>query len=454
MNYKQQKKGFGENSNKKPNQSNQPAEVVTGSLHNNGLSKVMIAILLVSLLGIALSAWMSGSQANNLIKNSILVIILDFILMFFVQMNKDKIYFPSFTWWLLASSYLVSILLLCNPYEISLYPFWLLGVVVIAAFIHLNLAFVFCYGLIIIATVISSFELDTIVMNLLLGTFMCMMARSLTKFSQLCYGLVLVCSMNITIVFAMNNFKLEKVLESSLGWWILADVSVLGIVFILRRIFCNTIEVNQQLEFANMIEQDQDQNNEELAKVHEQANKREQAMEQELLNHALCAATDVDASLLVQMKSESEKLYQHSMTIANLSKRAAQFIGANVELAYAGGWYHEIGRLTGKDYVPNGVALIHEYHLPVQIADIIHQHTFKEQLPQTREAVIVMLSDNIISTAQYVKNRMESQITPEKIIENTFAVRMNKGILNEVNMTIAEFTKLKEFYLSVVEELG
>jgi hypothetical protein len=48
---------------------------------------------------------------------------------------------------------------------------------------------------------------------------------------------------------------------------------------------------------------------------------------------------------------------------------------------------------------------------------------------------------------------METQITPEKVIENTFTVRMNKGILNEANMTIADFTKLKEFYLSVVEEL-
>ena len=480
-----------------PIEIKQPAEVVTGSLHNNGLSRVMSTILVVSILGIVLSGWMSGLHLNHMMKDIILVIILDFIFIFYVQMNKDKIYFPSYTWWLLGSSYLASILLLCNPYEISLYPFWLIGVMMIAAFINANLAHVFCYGLIIIAAVTASFEMDSIVMNILLGTFMCIMVRSLTKFSQLGYALILVCSMNVTLLFAMNDFKIEKVQENNLAWWILADIIVLGSVYILKSIFIGAskkIEVTQEQEImkeskAKVIsrkeqkqtieqkpdtineakqeekqeekqeakqEQKQEQKQElKLKQVQQQELSSEQklAKEADLLKQALIAATAVEAALLVLMKSESEKLYHHSMVIANLSKRAALAIGANAELAYAGGWYHEIGRLTGKDYVPNGIALIQEHHLPIQIADIIRQHTFKEQLPQTKEAVIVMLSDNIVSTVQYVKNKMDKQITPEKIIENTLSVRMDKGIMNEANITIAEFTKLKEFYLSVVEEL-
>jgi putative nucleotidyltransferase with HDIG domain len=285
----------------------------------------------------------------------------------------------------------------------------------------------------------------------------------------------------------MNNFKLEKVIEDSIGWWIVADVSVIVIIYILKNIFKSAslenwynqldshdflykqalhIEVKEQeLATRNEVTKKPEEVikhkavTEEVVRPQDVDKKEEQLKEtivendKERLNKALIAATASDATLLDQMKSESEKLYLHSMVIANLSKRAARSIGANENLAYAGGWYHEIGRLTGKDYVPNGVALIQEHHLPSEIADIILQHTFKEQLPQTKEAVIVMLSDNIISTIQYVKNRMETQITAEKVIENTFTVRMNKGILNEANMTIAEFTKLKEFYLSVVEEL-
>lgn len=465
-NHKRTKNLVNQNSDKKPFETNQPAEGVTGSLHNQ-VSKVMSAIVIASLLGMIFSALMSGVNLNNLMKDSILVIILDFILMFYAQINKDKIYFPSYTWWLIGGSYLASILLLCNPYEISLYPFWLIGVVLIAAFINPNFSHVFCYGLIVIAAVTGSFEIDSMVMNLLLGTFMCIMARSLTKFSQLCYALILVCSMNVTLLFAMNNFKVEKVMDHSIGWWILADVSVLSTVYILKKVFKSASYENwyhqlndhdflyKQALHIEVKEQELATRYETMEKPENQEQLKEMivAYEKELHNQALLDATALDAPLLVQMKSESEKLYQHSMLIANLSRRAAISIGADAELAYAGGWYHEIGRLTGKEYVPNGVALIQEHQLPTQIADIIFQHTFKEQLPQSKEAVIVMLSDNIISTAQYVKNRMETQITTEKIIENTFLVRMNKGILNEVNMTIAEFTKLKDFYLSIAEEL-
>jgi len=134
--------------------------------------------------------------------------------------------------------------------------------------------------------------------------------------------------------------------------------------------------------------------------------------------------------------------------VADLQFPLMKRLEAKEDLAFAGGLYHEIGRLLGPDYVKNGEELAGQYKLPKEVSDMIRQHNFKVELPKTKEAAIVMLSDNIFSTILYLKNSGETSITAEKVIENTFSIRLNKGTLDESGISIKEFHNLKEFYIS------
>lgn len=163
--------------------------------------------------------------------------------------------------------------------------------------------------------------------------------------------------------------------------------------------------------------------------------------------------TDSNFDLLVRLEKEAPKLYEHSRQVAELSGSAADAIGADIWLAYAGGWYHEIGKLQkGQDYIEDGINLAYEYELTPQVADIIKQQNFKVNLPQTKEAALVLLSDGIFSAIDYLKSKNKTEYSVEQIIGNTFHLRFEKGILNEAGFSLQEFYYLKQYYRSAFSE--
>lgn len=106
--------------------------------------------------------------------------------------------------------------------------------------------------------------------------------------------------------------------------------------------------------------------------------------------------------------------------------------------------------MKGTNYIEEGISLSLEYNLPEQIQDIIRQHNIKNQKPTSMEAIIVMFSDNIISSLDYIKKSSDEKtkkLTPEKIINQIFQNRMEKGTLEEAGMTLNSYKKLLNFYL-------
>jgi putative nucleotidyltransferase with HDIG domain len=155
---------------------------------------------------------------------------------------------------------------------------------------------------------------------------------------------------------------------------------------------------------------------------------------------------DLDNELVRRMKQYSESLYDHSVRIGDLSCRAAMEIGADEMLAMAGGLYHEVGKINGRNYIEEGLILAEEYAFPKELKAILKEHNIKYERPSSVEAVIVMLSDNVVSTIEYIEKNDGHRFSPNKIIDNIFQMRLDKGTFDASSLSLKDFKRLKEFY--------
>ncbi len=183
-------------------------------------------------------------------------------------------------------------------------------------------------------------------------------------------------------------------------------------------------------------------------------NKRNTEVIQNITRTSYDVLLSEDNELLQKIKNHSEKLYNHSRLIGDLSAKAARLIGADEDLAKAGGYYHEIGKINGVNYIEEGLKLADEYSFPEKLKNIIRQHNIKHDKPTFKEAAIVMISDNVATTIEYIEKTGEGKFAPEKIIDDIFRMRMEKGTFDESGLTLKEFKLLKEFFQNEFKSTG
>lgn len=162
--------------------------------------------------------------------------------------------------------------------------------------------------------------------------------------------------------------------------------------------------------------------------------------------------TAEDAPALQYMKNKSASLYYHSTEVAEMSRLAAKRIGANYQLAYAGGLYHDLGKTIGNEYIKEGLKLADKFGLPKDVKTIMVEHSVKSRLPKSKEAAIVMLSDTVVSAIEYVKGNMDKKdISERTIMENSLNKRVNTGTLRKSGLTMEEYEIIKEALISIKE---
>ena len=156
-----------------------------------------------------------------------------------------------------------------------------------------------------------------------------------------------------------------------------------------------------------------------LFTVHEPEEEVQEAPAQEL---DMMAYLQDDFPLIRKLK-ENDALYRHSCEISRLSEMAAKEMGFKDGLAAAGGMFHEAGRLLVPDnYMEGNDALAQTYGFSEELVAVIRQHNTGSEIPKSPEAAIVMLSDCILSTGEYLQeNGKRSAITDEKLVMSIFA---------------------------------
>lgn len=163
-----------------------------------------------------------------------------------------------------------------------------------------------------------------------------------------------------------------------------------------------------------------------------------------------CSVHSVDEIILPsfefcrRMRKDMPKLCMHCFKIARMSSEAAELIGCDRDMAYAIGVYHEAQKVLGEEYRD---ILNKTYHIPKYIirnVELIKSKT--NTLPVSREAGIVLLSDDIVNTLLYLRSRNNAEVSLERIVTNTFKVRKDQNFLRQAGFSNEEVQLLKLFY--------
>lgn len=411
---------------------------------------ILSTVLVVSL------EFLKNGPGISVIKLGFLTLLLTIAAGVYLHAFESSIFNNKYEKFIVVLSYLGSIGLLYLVQHPETFSFWMLGGLLISMLFDPKLGLLLHFNLTFLIGIGFAERMETVLQLLLIGTLMNMLSKYLKQKSTVIYSAIIIQSTNITLVFIMNNFVMDTRLGYNYMNSFFSILTVIVIGFFLCRLYdkfrlkagkAGKNEENNNLEEANHLEDTGVQENgEQPAELVVQEVKMIEPKAIEGLRTNYDLLLDENNELLLQLKKKSVFLYEHALQIGDLSCRAARAIQADETLAKAGGLYHEIGKIREGNYIEQGLEIAEEYRFPEKLKSILKQHNIKYEKPTSVEAAIVMLSDNVVSTIEYIEKTEDYKYTRNKIIDNIFQMRMEKGTFDESSLSIKDFKILKDFY--------
>jgi cyclic-di-AMP phosphodiesterase PgpH len=219
-----------------------------------------------------------------------------------------------------------------------------------------------------------------------------------------------------------------------------------------------------------------------------------------LTDLSLLELGDVSHPLLQELIRRAPSTYNHSITVGSIGEAAADAIGARGLLVRVGAYFHDIGKMLKPGYfvenqqadanahetlvptmstlviiahIKDGVDLARQYHLPQPIIDLLEQHHgttlvgyFYERAseqqqqsdpsggpvdqssyrypgpkPQTKEAAVLMLADNVESASRTLVDPTPARI--ERLVRDIAERRLHGGQFDESGLTLRELRSIE-----------
>ena len=140
--------------------------------------------------------------------------------------------------------------------------------------------------------------------------------------------------------------------------------------------------------------------------------------------------------------SYGQNVLRHSIETAHIAAMIAREIGADVEIARAGGFLHDLGKAVDHEvegtHAIIGAQILRRFKAREEVAHCVEAH-HEEVPPQTVEAIIVMMADAISggrpgarreSLEAYIKRleTLENIATSRKGVEAAFAIQAGREL--------------------------
>ncbi len=216
----------------------------------------------------------------------------------------------------------------------------------------------------------------------------------------------------------------------------------------------------------------------------------------------LMELSDFNRPALKRISDLAPGTFHHSIQVANLAEKVADFIGANPILVRSMALYHDIGKTMRPEYftenqkqginphkdmppldsaqiiishVTQGVELAKEFKLPALILNGILQHhgtsvvqyfyqeakkadpentriedfSYPGPKPQSKEAAILMIADVVEASSRSMANPTQEKL--EELIKTTINARLNEGQLSESGLNLRDLSKLSQAFLQSLD---
>ncbi len=167
----------------------------------------------------------------------------------------------------------------------------------------------------------------------------------------------------------------------------------------------------------------------------------------------LKALSEESAPLLTRFSQKYPKAFLHVRRVALFATEVAERMeGVNTTLVKCGGYYHEIGRLRGEKTLENTLSVAEEEQFPVALQEVLRGHTVDGDKPTSKEAALLLLTDNICGMCEHLKKTQKGKIVIVRIIEKALNLRLTKGDLSYSGLTAGDLTIIRNTMEEVIKE--
>ncbi len=371
-----------------------------------------------------------GTDYIEIFRNTATIIAGIMIFVYYYSFSEDKSVEGASPYILFFISFAISNVLVAFTSVTDIGTIWMVAVAVAAIRAGIGHA-VSCHALLLLQYIMLSSDVKEntmlIVFYAVIGILLALVMSEIKSNKEFIYASIIFTMLTIVMVIVLFNFDLKEVEKNK--------------VFTIKCLAGDGIMLFISW-FVYFIKPKMNTKRTKSATFGDKRNKKRD-------KKVILEFLEPDNILLKRMKQYSDSLYSHSVRVGRLSYKAAYHMGCDCLFAKAGGLYHEAARIYEDVQYPEACKmLIVEHGFPSGLANIIMQHASSEK-PKSPEAAIVMISDSIISTDEYLKRTGKRiHISDEKLIKSIFNKRIAKGNFSESGMDKEQIEKLMEFYIN------
>lgn len=159
---------------------------------------------------------------------------------------------------------------------------------------------------------------------------------------------------------------------------------------------------------------------------------------------------DPEWQLLVELKASSKEEYYHAVHTAYLCDRIARRLELDDEVVKACGYYHRIGMLKGDNTWETVGEILEENQFPLRVREIIREYVDKKEQIVSKETVVLLFSDTVISSIQYLFSKNpQVELDYQKLIGAIFKKKIESGIIDHSHISMKEIQEMNKI---LVEE--
>lgn len=177
------------------------------------------------------------------------------------------------------------------------------------------------------------------------------------------------------------------------------------------------------------------------------------SLHDDTLDSRLEELCDESSSLLSLFSQKCPNAFLHSRRVAIFASEVAERIeNVNPLLVKCGGYFHEIGRLYGAKSLENTLAFAEKEGFPVVLKSVLREHTVDGDKPTSKEAALILLTDNICSMCEHLRKTQKGRILVVKVIDRALNLRLTKGDLSQSGLTAKDLAMIRNVMAEVIRE--
>ena len=158
---------------------------------------------------------------------------------------------------------------------------------------------------------------------------------------------------------------------------------------------------------------------------------------------------DLEFDLLTQLKNTSKEEYDNSIFTAALCSKIANNIGLSESLIKACGYYYHIGVIRGDNSWEMVNSILNDHDIPQEVIDLLKEYLDENTVVKSKETVVLLIADTVISSIRYLflKDK-DSKIDYDKLINAIIDKKIESGLFDDSKISFEDIKIIKNTLVS------